>query len=90
MKNLFYVALAASALMFTACTAEKSTPEIAADKYVKGQIVIGEGLKADTSGLTFTLIETIEETALVEVAGTISVEGQVQAVKNEKGQWEIK
>lgn len=90
MKNVFYVALIASALMLTACTAEKTTPESAVQNYTKNQILLPKGLKADNSGLTFTLIETIDNTALVEVSGVIAVEGQIQAVKNAKGQWEVK
>lgn len=89
MKYLFYVTLAASALMFTACTPEKTTPESVAQKHVAAQVVAGEGLKTDTTGLTFTVIETIDNTAIVEVGGTVAVQGQVKAVKNAKGQWEI-
>ncbi|MCW7754713.1 hypothetical protein OOT00_12045 [Desulfobotulus sp. H1] len=90
MKYLFYVSLVASALMFTACTAEKTTPESAARKHVEGQIILDQGIQTNTSGLTFTIAETIDNTALVDVSGTIAIEGQVQAVKNDKGQWIIK
>ena len=89
MKYTLYAAIAASALMFTACSFEKSTPENAAQKHMKNQIAMSKGLSADTAGLTFTVIEASDDTALVEIGGTVAIKGQVTAVKNAKGQWEV-
>lgn len=86
MKKLLVVTVIFAAFLVAGCA--KHDPENVAKDYVEKQFKSDQPVKADTSGLKYTLVEKTDTRATIEVSGTLDVEGKIYLVKEGKN-WKI-